>query len=161
ITAFPFCGEFPLCLPHDWNCYLVETERSAVVFAADSALQQEQVDFLSARLRGTERRTIVFSRGPTRTNRALPGYRDEPSPLVSGLGLWAWFLPLREAFSPSPPVGISHKDLAALAKEAGLRHYFPYALGSTPWFRIKDKDNFFFPFPHTTSMQRQELLTIE
>src|SRR5262249_32451244 len=85
ITAFPFCGEFPLCLPHDWNCYLVEAERSAVVFAADSAMQREQVDFLSARLRGTERGTILFSRGPTRSNRALPGYRDELNQLFSSV----------------------------------------------------------------------------
>jgi L-ascorbate metabolism protein UlaG (beta-lactamase superfamily) len=149
VTAFPFVGEYPAMLPHSWNGYLVETERSAAIFGADAALTQQTTDWLEARLAPGRRPAVLLARTihwfdepGTATQR---GYRDANDELYPVVRLWPWFTTVQALFEPAEVLGISAYNLRRLARGAGVKHFFPYALGSAPWFRFAGSDNYFAP----------------
>lgn len=142
VTAFPFVGEFPPSLPHAWNCYLVETERSVAAFTADAAVTPAEVDLLARRL-GAGRPALLMARIGEADDTPAFGWRENGAELYSDLRLWPWYAPLASWFDPTPPLGVSHASCAALAR-AGLRWFFPYAVGSVPWLRFHDPAHFFW-----------------
>lgn len=142
ITAFPFRGEMPATLPHDWNCYLFETSRSAVACTADARISSSEVEFLGQRLGGSGKPFALFS-GPPRDVALAPGWREglASTQLYTDNRLYSWFAPLWSMFHPVPYTNVSYAQLGRLAKQAGLRWFFPYAMGSTPWCRIADRSD--------------------
>jgi len=142
VTAFPFVGEFPPSLPHAWNCYLVETERSLAAFTADAAVTAAEVDLLARRL-ATGRPALVMARIGEPDDTPGFGWRENGAELYSALRLWPWYAPLASWFDPTPPLGVSQVSCVALAR-AGLRWFFPYAVGSVPWLRFHDPAHFFW-----------------
>jgi L-ascorbate metabolism protein UlaG (beta-lactamase superfamily) len=154
VTAFPFRGEMPDNLAHSWNCYLLETDSSAVAFTADSRIHQEEVELLIAAQRGKSRPLTLFAGLPGRRE-LIPGWREEPEDLYNCMRLYPWYSPLVTMFQPTRFNNLAYSDLERLAREAGLRSFFPYATGSAPWFRLEDKMD---PL-HTSliSMSRREL----
>ena len=138
VTAFPFRGEMPDCLPHSWNCYLLETPRSAIAFTADSRIHDEEIEFLIERQQGKQRPLVLFS-GPGGRQETTAGWREEPDDLYNCLRLYPWYAPLHTMFKETRFTTLHYADMGRLATEARLRAYFPYAVGSAPWFRLQDK----------------------
>ncbi len=147
VTAFPFIGEYPASLPHGWNCYLVETAHSTATFIADAALTDAQTDWLIGRLEGRSRPGILFARniysaGTVGTG-MQKGYQDSFEELLPLMRLWPWYVTTLGLFEPSPMLGVSEVNIRRLVQRAGLKYFFPYALGSTPWFRFDAESSFF------------------
>ncbi len=142
VTAFPFVGEFPPSLPHAWNCYLVETERSLAAFTADASVTPAEVELLARRLAGG-RPSLLMARIGEEDDTPSFGWRENGAELYSPLRVWPWYAPLGSWFDPTPPLGVSRVSCAALAR-AGLRAFFPYAVGSVPWLRFHDPAHFFW-----------------
>ena len=136
-TAFPFIAEMPSSLTTFWNCYLFETNDSAVACTADSAVTDESVDLLIKRLRG-KRIPLVLCARLIHSGKKSPGFRDEPEHLFNFTRLWAWYMPIWDLFQPVEESGISERRLRRLSQETNLRFYLPYAMGTAPWFRIVD-----------------------
>jgi L-ascorbate metabolism protein UlaG (beta-lactamase superfamily) len=155
ITALPFRGEFPNVLHHLWNCYLVETDRSAVMCAADSRLDDPEVEELIRRLEGRERPLTLLAQ-PLFREDVKPGWREGPDQLWNFVRLHGWYAPLWSMFAPTRVSTVSYDQLRKLAARAHLRGFFPYALGSTPWFRLPVPIQFAL---RNTSLE--ELSTIE
>jgi hypothetical protein len=132
ITAFPFTGEAPAAVQHNWNSYLVETPDGSVVFCADSAVHAPQIRFLQEALRRSQAPMLLMARIGGGSSR---GYRDEPKQLYNQPRGWAWYTPVWSLFAPVPSVGIDANSLAQLGR-SGLKGFFPYALGATPWLRV-------------------------
>jgi L-ascorbate metabolism protein UlaG (beta-lactamase superfamily) len=139
-TAFPFFAEMPSSLTTSWNCYLFETTRSAVACTADSAITDESVDFLSRRL-ARKRKPLVLCARLLHRGEKTPGYRDEVENLFNFTRLWAWYMPIWDLFQPVEQSGISESRFRTLARKTNLRFYFPYAMGTAPWFRIPDAED--------------------
>jgi L-ascorbate metabolism protein UlaG (beta-lactamase superfamily) len=134
-TAFPFVAEMPSSLKTLWNCYLFETERSAVACTADSAITDESVNFLIDRLSGTQIPWTLCSRS-IHSGTKTPGYRDELEVPFNFSRLWAWYVPVWDLFQPVEQAGISYDRLRKLCGNTNLRFYLPYAMGTAPWYRI-------------------------
>lgn len=142
VTAFPFTGEMPPSLAQEWNGYLVETRRSAVAFAADSAVGEVQVDALVRRLRRRRVPLTLLADPPHAEEDVIRhGYREGELTVNNPERLWPWYLETWDRFTPLRVSGVASDSLARLAREANLRHYFPYAQGSVPWCRLSDRDN--------------------
>ncbi len=138
-TAFPFHGEMPSSLETRWNCYLFETERSAVACTADSAVTDAAVTFLAGQV--GRRKPLVLCARPLHAGGMSPGYRDEAEELYNFTRLWAWYVPVWDLFHPVEPPGISESRLARLAAATDLIAFHPYAMGTAPWFRLPDADD--------------------
>lgn len=137
VTAFPFRAEMPASLETSWNCYLFETASSAVACTADSAATDECVDFLIRRL--GRRKPLVLCSRPFHSGAFSPGYRDETDQLFNFTRLWAWYLPVWDLFQAVEQPGISESRLERLAAGTDLRVFLPYAMGTAPWYRIRDE----------------------
>jgi L-ascorbate metabolism protein UlaG (beta-lactamase superfamily) len=134
VTAFPFSGEVPTAVEHAWNCYLVRGRDGAAAFCADSAIAEPQLEFLTAALQSHPDPLVLFGRA--RLGRGKwPGYRDAPTELYNMYRGWPWYTPVWSLFAPVPAVGIEDIGLSSLADQ-GLRWFFPYATGCTPWHRL-------------------------
>ncbi|MDY7230463.1 MBL fold metallo-hydrolase [Hyalangium rubrum] len=146
VTAFPFRGEMPPALPHTWNCYLLETERSALACLADSRLAREEEEFLSSRLGGTARPLTLLAGAPLE-RKTGPGWRDglTSTELYNDARLYSWYAPLWSMFQPVQVTNVSYAQLERLARRANLQHFFPYARGSAPWFRLLPGDPLYIP----------------
>ena len=145
VTAFPFKGEMPASLDHKWNCYLLETRHTAVACTADSVVADEALEFLARRLYRSKKLTVLCGRTP-HDGRLWAGYRDSGETIeefYNGSRLWGWYLPIGQTFTSVRSVGPSLAFLKELKKATGLNSYFPYAMGSTPWFRINDPNDLF------------------
>jgi L-ascorbate metabolism protein UlaG (beta-lactamase superfamily) len=134
ITAFPFTGEVPVSVPHSWNSYLLETRDGAVAFCADCAVGPLQLEFLENYLSRARKPLLLMGRLGGGTSH---GYHDHDLELYNPHRGWAWYTPLWALFAPTPGIGISPEDLQRLVQR-GLKGFFPYALGSTPWLRARD-----------------------
>ena len=142
VTALPFLGEFPASLPHAWNCYLIETERSVVAVTADSAVRQEQAALLAERLEAGRRVGLLLGRDIHADGSMDAGWRENRGELLNPIRLWSWYAPVHSWFAPAWPLGMSERSARELVA-AGLRFMFPYAAGATPWFRFHDPGHFF------------------
>ncbi len=150
-TAFPFHAEMPSSLTTFWNCYLFETDTTAVACAADAALTDESVDFLITRLRG-KRKPLVLCARLIHSGETSPGYRDETDTLFNFTRLWAWYVPIWDLFQPVEESGISESRFRKLSQATNLRFYLPYASGTAPWFRIVDvKDPLHIPIANLSA----------
>jgi len=136
-TAFPFFAEMPSSLETLWNCYLFETANAAVACTADSAITDQSLDFLIKRLRGKTKPLVLCAR-LVHSGKPSAGYRDETENVFNFARLWAWHMPIWDLFQPVEEPGISERRLRRLSQETNLRFYLPYAMGTTPWFRIAD-----------------------
>ena len=134
-TAFPFFAEMPSSLTTLWNCYLFETNDSAVACTADSAVTDESVDLLIKLLEG-KRKPLVLCARLVHSGKTSAGFRDEPENLFNFTRLWAWYVPIWDLFQPVEESGISEGRLRKLCRRTNLRFYLPYAMGTAPWFRI-------------------------
>jgi L-ascorbate metabolism protein UlaG (beta-lactamase superfamily) len=153
VTAFPFHGEMPTCLPHLWNCYLLTTDHSAVAFAADSRLDAENIEFLVGAMRNANVPLTLCAGAPSAVS-MMPGWREglTSTHLWANGRLWGWYIPPANLFDPTPCSDVSYDQLNDLARRAGLKYFFPYARGSTPWFRISDpNDAFYLPVGSMTA----------
>ena len=156
-TAFPFCAEMPSSLETLWNCYLFETDHAAVACTADSAITDESVDFLIQHLRG-KRKPFVLCARLVHSGKKSAGHRDEMENLFNFTRLWAWYIPIWDLFQPVEASGISESRLRHLSQETNLRFYLPYAMGTTPWFRIADvNDPLHVPM---ANLSARDLLTL-
>jgi len=156
-TAFPFVAEMPSSLTTFWNCYLFETNDSAVACTADSAITDESVDLLIRRLRG-KRTPLVLCARLVHSGRTSPGFRDEPESLFNFTRLWAWYMPIWDLFQPVEEPGISESRFRTLARSTNLRFYLPYAMGSAPWYRIGDvKDPLHVPMANLSALELHDL----
>ncbi|NBD12968.1 MBL fold metallo-hydrolase [Corallococcus silvisoli] len=146
ITAFPFRGEMPPSLPHTWNCYLLETKDSALACLADSRLEREEEDFLIARLGATPRPLTLLAGAPLEHTFG-PGWRDGSSStqLYNDARLYSWHVPLWSMFQPVRLTNVTYAQLERLSRRANLQHFFPYARGSAPWFRLQPGDPLYIP----------------
>src|ERR1051326_983492 len=136
-TAFPFLAEMPSSLKTLWNCYLFETNRSAVACTADSAVMDESADFMIGRLEG-QRKPFALCARLVHSGEKTPGHRDEIEAVFNFTRLWAWYIPVWDLFQPVEVSGISESCLRRLAQHTNLRFFLPYAMGTAPWFRIAD-----------------------
>jgi L-ascorbate metabolism protein UlaG (beta-lactamase superfamily) len=139
-TAFPFYGEMPSSLKTLWNCYLFETDRTAVACTADSAITDESVDLLIRRLRA-KRKPFVLCARLIHSGDTSAGFRDERESLFNFTRLWAWYMPIWDLFHPVQEAGISESRFRKLSHGTNLRFYLPYAMGTAPWFRITDRND--------------------
>lgn len=137
VTAFPFRGEMPASFRHKWNSYLIRTNKSAVICTSDSAVTKCEVDILISLLRKHRGPVVLCSRSPHDRGPIL-GYRESIGDIFSSTRLWPMYLSINDLFTPTPPAGIRWDDLKRLAKGVPLKYFFPYAVGSTPWFRFSD-----------------------
>lgn len=140
VTAFPFRYEMPSSLRTGWNCYLVESSRSAVAFTADAAVTRAEVDFLR-RAVGRRKELTVCARDVAGAAGRW-GYRDSERHNYNFSRIWGWYVPPWDLFAPRPAAGFSTENLARLARGTRLRHFFPYAMGGAPAYRLTGEDPF-------------------
>lgn len=159
VTAYPFRGEMPRPLTHSWNCYVVEGQASAIACAADSRLFDAEVEFLCDRFRRTNKPLTLLSGVVTEEIVDGPGWREDPLELYSNSRLYSFYAPLWSMFQPTRISNVSRDQVAALVEGAGLRYVFPYARGSTPWFRIADISD--SVYTGVFSMRRDDVDSIE
>jgi hypothetical protein len=136
VTAFPFVGEFPVALPHAWNCYLVELPDQVWALCADSAVTTTQVDWLRAKLADDKRPFGIMVNGIAHNPIAV-GYRDEPNSPNTFTRLYSWYLPPVHLFDPTPACGLPVEMLDRLVRDVHLSYVFPYAHGNLPWYRLE------------------------
>lgn len=137
VLAIPFKGEMPASFQHRWNSYVIQTPKSAVICASDSAITKNEVDILIAALHSHKGPVVLCARSPHNREPIL-GYREATGSVFSSSRLWPMYIPIHELFTPTPPAGIKWEDLKRLAKHVSLKYFFPYAVGSTPWFRFSE-----------------------
>ena len=135
VTAFPFKGEFPESLPHNWNCYLVETDQAAVALTADSGIDAPELEFLAQRLSG-KATSMLMSFAIIEDERTMVPYWPKPT----GSRLWQWHVQVKDIFArrKAPSYGVLFDQLAKLRRDAGLQYFMPYSKGSTPLHRMRD-----------------------
>jgi L-ascorbate metabolism protein UlaG (beta-lactamase superfamily) len=155
ICALPFHGEFPIALPHRWNCYLVQTADSAVAVTSDSKLELEDVDRIACELRSGTPLTLLAQ--PPRARDIEDGYRDTAYQLYNSARLWPWYLPPHAMFDPTPKSCVTWDIVARLADRLDLQHYFPCAAGSCPWFRLDADQALFAPI---SQMSRADIADV-
>lgn len=159
VTAYPFRGEMPRPLTHGWNCYVLEGQASAIACAADSRLFDAEVEFLCERFRRTGKPLTLLSGILTEEIVDIPGWREDALELYSNSRLYSFYAPLWSMFQQTRFSNVSRDQVAALVEGAGLRYVFPYARGSTPWFRIADISD---PvYTNLTSMRREDVDSVE
>jgi L-ascorbate metabolism protein UlaG (beta-lactamase superfamily) len=147
VSAFPFHGEFPVTLPHTWNCYLVQTEHSAVAITSDSKASAEDVDVIAGLLVRPDIPLTLLAQ-PPRTREVDPGYRDATYELYNPSRLWPWYVRLHAMFDPTPKSCLTWNFVASLAERTHLVSYFPCAAGCCPWFRLPPSTPFQTPIVH-------------
>jgi len=136
VTAFPFVGEFPVALPHAWNCYLVELPDQVWALCADSAVTELHVDWLRARLESDHRPFGIMVNGIAHS-RSTFGYRDEPNSPHTFTRLYSWYLPPVHFFDRTPVCGLPVELLERLVRDVHLSHVYLYAHGNLPWYRLE------------------------
>jgi len=142
ITAFPFIGEMDKNLAHKWNCYLIETTKSAAIFTADSEVNDSTVQNLKKLLGKKTKDVVMFGRDP-HDGSVMAGAADVTNfdDFFNGGRLDGWYSRVSDLFSEIPMIGPTWPVVKKLNKENSLKQYFPYATGGTPWFRIQDDNN--------------------
>jgi L-ascorbate metabolism protein UlaG (beta-lactamase superfamily) len=139
VTAFPFRGEMPAELPHSWNCYLFESATSAIACTADSNVGGEAIDFLTRFYRRRRKPITLMATYPFPPC-TEPGMRESPEEIYNPWRLYSWYLPVLKIFSDVSGAPITLDTLRVLKKNAGVKAYFAYAMGSAPWFRLRPDD---------------------
>lgn len=140
VTAFPFRGEMPPAAAHSWNCYLFEFDRALVACTADSDLEDETVGFLAQAHRATRKPLTLLASAP---REVLLGSAPKNPPLLALYNparLYSWYQPIGTLFTGPFLARVTFERLRRLKRVAGLRHFFPYAMGSTPWCRLGSDD---------------------
>lgn len=135
VTAFPFIGEFPVALPHTWNCYLLELPDQVWALCADSGVTDMHVDWLRERLAGNTPPFGIMVNGIVKRS-STTGYRDILHEAVSFARLFSWYLPPASTFEKTPTCGLPLEILQRLVREVGLSQVYPYAHGNLPWYRL-------------------------
>lgn len=97
VTAFPFVGEFPVSLPHMWNCYWLELPDQVWAMCADSAVTEQHVLWLADRRRGDTRPFGIMVNGIIEYKDMI-GYRDTSIEAASFSRLYSWYLPPIRSF---------------------------------------------------------------
>lgn len=136
VTAFPFIGEFPMTLPHQWNCYYVELPDQTWALCADSAVTERHVTWLQTK-RGADPRPLGIMVNGIVAHAEMQGYRDISIEPASFSRLYSWFVPAIHAFEPVPACGLPVPVLQRMVKDAGLTQVFLYAHGNLPWYRLE------------------------
>ncbi|HYO58441.1 MBL fold metallo-hydrolase [Archangium sp.] len=157
ILAFPFRGEFPTVLPHGWNCYLLQTEHSAVACTADSRLTDADVDILARTIHPSGKPLTLLAQAPEAPE-TTPGYRDQLDELFSLTRLWAWYVPTLELFTETQFSCLTYDKLARMRAAVNLAHFFPCARGSCPQYRLPPSSPFFIGIGH---MSRADLHALD
>lgn len=136
VTAIPFVGEFPVSLPHHWNCFLVELPNQVWALCADSAITPMQIDVLRAKLEGNVRPFGMMINGIKPRDYSL-GYRDSAEEVWSFGRVYSWYLPPWRLFEKGPESGLPLGLIPRLVKECGMTKFYPYAHGNLPWYRMQ------------------------
>ena len=97
------------------------------------------MDFLITRL--GKHKPLTLCTRPFHSGSELPGYRDETDKPFNFTRLWAWYVPVWDLFQPVERPGISRERLQRLAEGTNLRAFLPYAMGTAPWYRIRDPND--------------------
>jgi L-ascorbate metabolism protein UlaG (beta-lactamase superfamily) len=142
VTAFPFRGEMPPGMPHSWNCYLLEFARSLAACTADSDVEDETIAFLAAAHRATRKPLTLFASVPFEVLTAPASTTWSPRQLYNPARLHSWYQPIASLLDGPLGARVALDALRRLKRVAGLSHYFAYAVGSTPWFRLAPEDPF-------------------
>jgi L-ascorbate metabolism protein UlaG (beta-lactamase superfamily) len=135
VTAFPFVGEFPTVLPHNWNCYLVELPDQVWALCADSAVTEVQLEWLKQRRAGDHRSFGIMVNG-VKDHATTAGYFDSPFDVTTFTRLYSWYVTPAQMFVRTPACGLPVEMLRRLVREANLQHVYPYAHGNLPWYRL-------------------------
>jgi hypothetical protein len=145
IAAVPFRGEMPSQLRHGWNTYLVEGRDSALLATADARLDMGTVDALEKARRGRST-PLVLCAGLMRDRASMPGWREGIATLQlwNPDRLWGWYTSPVGMFTREPCTNVTPELLGRMRDEASLCWYFPYAVGSMPWLRIRDPEDALF-----------------